>query len=386
MNYKILKNKFILVIALGVFSIFSFTPLIIIADEIQYTLLAPLPLGGTGSDLSETTNPKDYVEGIVMLVIAVAGVLAVLKIIVAGIKYMSTDSFQGKSEGKGDIQNAVWGLALAMSAWLILNTINPNLTGFQLEIPGLKVGGEFETNLGRIPTREEIDATKKDVGCLGCSPIPFETDPSTRPIFGTSHPKTPGNGCESGTPFCLVDNDLVRKLQQLTTAIQKRAGYTKAQDPANDRNEINWQVTEMYPPTRPHQHACHNPNNEVTGMCVDASLRDLECAKDLVCPAKKGFLGATVTHTERVLNDAKKIRVFIEEANKLGLSVVYEVETEERLNQLQNTSVLSSLKRQITAPKYTSGVKAGYSAITGEHFSIYLNNAVREYKFNSNSD
>jgi hypothetical protein len=56
-------------------------------------------------------------------------------IMFGGIKYMSTDAFSGKSEARGTIENAIWGLVLAISAWLILNTINPNLTNFNLSIP-----------------------------------------------------------------------------------------------------------------------------------------------------------------------------------------------------------------------------------------------------------
>ena len=334
---------------------------IVSAEEISYDLLAPIPLAGTADTVTTQTAASAYIKGIVRLAIAAAAVLAVVRIIFAGIKYMSTEAFQGKSEAKTDIQNAVWGLALAIGAYLILFTINPNLVKFNLEIPGLKIGGEFETDLGKIPTREEIDATKKEAGCLNCSLVPSETNPSIRPIFGTSHPKTPGTGCESGVPFCLVDNNLVRKLQQLTAAIQERAGYTKNLDPANDKNEINWQVTEMYPPTRPHQHACHNPSNEATGACVDAALRDLNCAGNPECG------GAPFSR------DAYAIQVFMEEASKLGLIVVYEVESN-----AQRDRLISDLRRRgistplVIAPKNADSTPA----ITGEHFSVYLNDTV----------
>ena len=98
-----------------------------------YELLAPLPGYVPTTDGKTTAAP--YIKGIFVLIIAVAGGLAVIKIIFGGIKYMSTDAFEGKSDAKTTIQNAIWGLLLALSAWLILYTVNPKLIEFDLSIP-----------------------------------------------------------------------------------------------------------------------------------------------------------------------------------------------------------------------------------------------------------
>lgn len=103
----------------------------------DYKLLQKLPLSGGSTDV-ESTTATQYISGIFNLTIAIAGVLAVIKIIVGGIQYMSTDAFGGKNEAKNTIQNAVWGLALALSAWLILHTINPDLVKFNFDFPNPK--------------------------------------------------------------------------------------------------------------------------------------------------------------------------------------------------------------------------------------------------------
>src|SRR3989338_2929044 len=103
--------------------------------QTDYKLLAPIPLSGAQSGDSQTAKASDYIKGIFMLVIAIATGLAVIMIIFGGIKYMSTDAFAGKSEAKTTIEHALWGLLLAISAWLILNTINPKLTTFNLSVP-----------------------------------------------------------------------------------------------------------------------------------------------------------------------------------------------------------------------------------------------------------
>src|SRR3989344_6438365 len=91
----------------------------------EYELLAPLPIGPGGVS-SETVTFASYIPGIFNLVIGIAGVLAIVMIIYGGIQYMSTDAFQGKSDAKNTISNAIWGLILTISAWLILYTVNPN--------------------------------------------------------------------------------------------------------------------------------------------------------------------------------------------------------------------------------------------------------------------
>lgn len=103
--------------------------------ETEYTLLQPLPLYGLDTVDTKETTAEQYIQGIFLLIIAIAGGLAVIMIIYGGIKYMSTDAFGGKQEAKDIIQNAIWGLLLAMSAWLILNTINPELVKFNLDLP-----------------------------------------------------------------------------------------------------------------------------------------------------------------------------------------------------------------------------------------------------------
>jgi hypothetical protein len=49
-------------------------------------------------------------------------------IIIGGIQYVSTDSWNGKDLGKKRIQAALGGLILALSSFLILNSIDPSLT------------------------------------------------------------------------------------------------------------------------------------------------------------------------------------------------------------------------------------------------------------------
>ena len=88
-----------------------------------------LPTYGVGS-----VDFTSYVGGWVKLLIGIAAVLAVIMIVIGGVQYMSTDAVSGKSDGREKITSALWGLLLAIVCYLILNTINPNLLKFNLNL------------------------------------------------------------------------------------------------------------------------------------------------------------------------------------------------------------------------------------------------------------
>jgi hypothetical protein len=59
--------------------------------------------------------------------ISIAALLAVIKIIIAGVKWMLTDKIGSISEAKSDIQSALLGLIIIICAVLIINIINPSI-------------------------------------------------------------------------------------------------------------------------------------------------------------------------------------------------------------------------------------------------------------------
>jgi len=109
-----------------------------------YTLLEPLPCvpsqnpaaddpctQGTAGELQTKLNFKYYVQYLFNLAIALGAVAAVFMIVWGGFQYMSTDSWQGKGEGLEKVKNALLGLLLVLTSYIILRTIDPRL----VEIP-----------------------------------------------------------------------------------------------------------------------------------------------------------------------------------------------------------------------------------------------------------
>ena len=137
------------------------------AASTNYELLTPLPcpdetLGGCERDASGKLVLKtidvggenalgQYLNIIIKLAIGIAAVLAVVLIVMGVIQYMSTELVSGKEEGKKRITNAVLGLLVALGAWLILYTINPNLLSTTLVIPKTQIS-YFEVSGAQVRT------------------------------------------------------------------------------------------------------------------------------------------------------------------------------------------------------------------------------------------
>ncbi len=163
------KILYSIILTLGL--LYSFTPFIVKADETpcpsgQYCLLEPLQIGDkVFSEFSADTTIGGYVNIMFKIIIGIVGVLAVVMLVLGGVQYMSTDAISGKESGKETIQHALGGLILALGAFIILNTINPNILS-------LKIGGDDgigivievnadEANWSKTETTTDETATSK---------------------------------------------------------------------------------------------------------------------------------------------------------------------------------------------------------------------------------
>jgi hypothetical protein len=105
----------------------------------SYTLLEPLPCIGSenvycsknGEIMPSVPSFDTYTQYIFNIVYALATVAAVFMIVWSGFRYVTVESFTGKSDAKKGLQNAVLGLILLFGSYLLLKTINPKL----VEIP-----------------------------------------------------------------------------------------------------------------------------------------------------------------------------------------------------------------------------------------------------------
>jgi hypothetical protein len=125
----VVKNKKILlaIILLSCFLFFSKT----LALETNW------PDSPGGTSFPDINNPAD--KGLGQMVkyfyewgITIGGVVTFFSLVLGGFKYLtSMGNPTLMAEAKNQIQSAIFGLILLLSSWLILNTINPDLTSFK---------------------------------------------------------------------------------------------------------------------------------------------------------------------------------------------------------------------------------------------------------------
>jgi hypothetical protein len=128
------------------------------ADQnLGYTPLSPLP----GIESSPESAKLDvYLPAMVKFLIGIAGALAVIYIAIGGFMYISSTLPFTKAEGKKYIENALYGLLLAISAWIILYTVNPDILNIGFDVPdsatdlsGIKTGA----NPNASPSSEKLN-------------------------------------------------------------------------------------------------------------------------------------------------------------------------------------------------------------------------------------
>ncbi len=195
----------------------------------KYKLLEPIPTDASGG-LKEELTAEDYFGLVFRFALSIASVLAVIRLIYAGIIYMSTDAYTGKSEAKKIIQEALLGLGLALSAWVIVATILPPTSA-----------GVFEYSLSLDKPNISTSAPDLNGGggpnCSNCRPGYVMTaeqiinDQNIRNDLRNFNPTiTVNNGpCKTGgTTGCTNVNDLapgaISGIKNLATSCRSSSG------------------------------------------------------------------------------------------------------------------------------------------------------------------
>lgn len=113
---------------------------------LTYTPLEPLPNGNAGT----YNSLEQYLNLMFNILLSIGAMIAVVTLVLGGITFMISEVVDKRAAAKRRIQAAFIGLGLLLSCWLILNTINPNLTKFSL--PGIDNATTGATNGGVAST------------------------------------------------------------------------------------------------------------------------------------------------------------------------------------------------------------------------------------------
>lgn len=102
--------------------------------QTQYNLIEPLP------GIQSVKDFPDFISRFIPFLLAFAALAAFVQIVFGGILRATSG---GNPTAIGDANNRIWmaigGLVLALSAYLILNTINPDLVNLRFLVPPVKI-------------------------------------------------------------------------------------------------------------------------------------------------------------------------------------------------------------------------------------------------------
>ncbi len=197
-----------------------------------YNLLAPIP------GLEEAVDADgigEYFNVIFLIAIGLSGLLAVIKIVIGGIQYMGDESIFGKTEAKSTITKAILGLIIALAAYALLNTINPELLG----------GGGL--NIKQVTAEIEEDVTEVGPGInINGSQVKISTGKAATCKSGiVDIPSSMGSG--------KICKDLLDKLVILKS------------------KNSNWRITSAIR-GKGSQSSCHYSGYPNSGNCADLQI------------------------------------------------------------------------------------------------------------------
>lgn len=121
----------------------------------SYVLLAPLPCpagsanctsDGKLTNFDPASGLGSYLNLMIKIFIGLCAVLSVVMIVVGGLEYMTSELSHTKEAGKERIMQAILGLLIALGAYALLFTINPDLLKSDVTIPNATVTPTVQVN------------------------------------------------------------------------------------------------------------------------------------------------------------------------------------------------------------------------------------------------
>ena len=123
---------FIIIFALSLLFSFSVSLTTAQTADPKIYLLQPDIIGGQPG--AQESSLGNYLSLLFTTLIGLAGGISALIIVISGLQYILSEVPGVKTSAKGRIQEALIGLVLALAAYLILYTINPDLTKLDLNL------------------------------------------------------------------------------------------------------------------------------------------------------------------------------------------------------------------------------------------------------------
>jgi hypothetical protein len=182
------------------------------AEIAPYAPLVSIP----GLTNQKMASLPDYLNKVYYLIITIGALYGVVKIAFAGVKYSLSDVITSKESAKEDIKGVLLGLAILLIPFIVLRTINPELTRLDVFSSAPKIKLESSGTTGNGSSSDSSASTTKS---------PFESSYSEGTAItscnGTiSYPnRTTGPGGIGGD-----DGDAVVDMSKCTASCTEKNG------------------------------------------------------------------------------------------------------------------------------------------------------------------
>lgn len=173
----------------------------------------PIIINAQGPDISENIN------NFYKWSLGIGAIAAIIMVIVGAINItVSGGSSDRLNEGKDRITSAIWGLVILFGAFLILNTVNPQITDLTPPSGPVVQGQSCEANPELDPCGEgqsPYDADNNELVCcttlhniegkgVNCSQEIYENESCSSSIQTIGSFDGPEPFCETGEPQCSI--------------------------------------------------------------------------------------------------------------------------------------------------------------------------------------
>lgn len=302
MNIK--KQFLFVVILLTIFSTSFSVGELALAQEtkpgLQYQLLEKIPgTSGLGSDL------PGYVSAIYKMALVIVTLSAVLMLSIGGFMYLtSAGNTASIGTAKGIIYDSLIGLVIALSAWLVLYVINPDLVEINLSAlaPVVPISGNpagAPGSIGTLPSGSDSDLAYK---ILANKNISLNAGGDCSSTSGTVSPQKNladisqgrkasacSNGCQTKGSAGCTDNavNLSNKMLSAIVAVGEKNQFTITSISGGPHSttsaHFRGAAIDISPATQTLMDAfvaakAYPPNGQSASMCEDKNGKNVGCA------------------------------------------------------------------------------------------------------------
>ena len=200
-----------IIITILFISILYFIPLPVSAATSTYTPMEAIP--GFG----QPENFPDYLMQIYKFGLGAIGVSAMFMIMIGGYMYLTSAGNASQTDkAKGVIYDAIAGLILALTSYILLYTINPDLVKFQL-ITSPEGSTSNAPKTCSLPTTPGTGTKSMNQYYNEACPNPQSTSPI---VFSGSSTESPNGKCAELIPNDIsgIKKELLRTIAQIETS------------------------------------------------------------------------------------------------------------------------------------------------------------------------